>query len=60
MISMDKKCSKASDGIHGLVGGVRGSDVLCGYCGQIDEKETAKAQKWWNSKHESDCLCSKC
>lgn len=57
---MQFPCPKAPDGIHGLVGGVRGSDVFCGYCRELDEKETAKAKAWWNSKHEPDCLCSKC
>ena len=44
---MDKKCIKSNDGIHGLVGGVRGSEVHCGFCGQLDEVQTMRAQNWW-------------
>ena len=47
---MDKKCTKSSDGIHGLVGGVRGDKVRCGFCGQLDEKLTKRSQEWWKSQ----------
>lgn len=57
---MENPCPKTPDGIHGLVGGVRGSEVRCGSCGELDEKETAKSKAWWAGKHEPDCLCSKC
>jgi len=57
---MDNICSKSPDGIHGIGGGARGSEVRCGACGQLDEIETARAKAWWNGKHEKDCLCSKC
>ena len=49
---MDKICSIYDDGIHRIDGGVRGSEVRCVLCGQLDEVETKKAQDWWNGKHE--------
>ncbi len=54
------QCTRTPDGIHGLVGGVNGSEVYCGYCLLLDEEQSKRAKDWWNGKHESDCLCSKC